>query len=111
MVGAGAMTYGSWIAVKYSMSLVAALYAKPHLVMYLGFCSGFTTATICAALAFSLYRLTHIRPENAFNQTFAAIKQSNEARNLLGEHIRDAKLKSYALGNSTEPAGAPSVEP
>merc|ERR1719409_1494434 len=94
MAGLG---YASWKGTSLMMSMIATVYAKPHLVLYIGFWSGFSVASICACLAYSLYRLTHIKPENAFNQTFAILKEHPKVTALLGEHLRDAKLKTYEI--------------
>lgn len=97
VVSGGVIAYGSWWCINSSMKMVGAVYAAPHLVAYAGFWFGFGTASMCAVLATAVYRLTFIRPEGAFKDTLAVVKNNPAVKAALGNHIRDGKLKTYEI--------------
>jgi hypothetical protein len=113
IVGTGAIAYGAWWAINASMKMVGTVYSSPHIVAYAGFWFGFGTATMCAALAIGLYRLTFIRPEFAFRDTLNVVKKNDAVKAMLGNSIRDGKLKTYEIkgGRITAEGAMPKWSP
>jgi len=97
VVSTAAIGYGSWWMINNAMKMVGAVYASPHIVAYAGFWFGFVTNTVLAALAIGVYRLSFIRPEGAFGDTFKMVRNNAEVKKALGNTIKDGKLKSYEI--------------
>lgn len=113
VLSTGLIGYGAWWGVNTTMKFVGAVYASPHIVAYVGFWAGFGTASLCAALAIGVYRLTFIRPEFAFSDTFAVVKNNDQVKSTLGKSIRKANLKTYEIqgGRFTAEGAVPKWNP
>jgi len=97
LVGLCTVGYGAWVCTSFVMKMVGTVYANPHLVAYGGFVLGFGTASLCALLAISLYRMTIIRPEFAWKDTFNVIKNDPKVQHLLGGKVSYDKFRTYEI--------------
>lgn len=97
-VGLAGSVVGTWYASRAVLTTIGTIYANPHMIAYIGFWSGVACSTVAAATAFGVYRLTFIRPENVYHQSVAALMANEKAKNLLGNRMVAAKLKTYAVG-------------
>lgn len=87
----------SWIMVSGVMKTIGTVYSSPHLIAYIGFWLGAASSVSLSAVAFGVYRLTFIRPENVFGQTGALLRQDGDVQGMLGKKIETSRLKTYAI--------------
>lgn len=87
----------TWYSVKGIMGAIGAVYSQPHLIAYISYWLGVASAGGAAGVAFGIYRMTFIRPENVFNQTLSVVTRDPQAQKLLGYNITAASVKSYEI--------------
>ena len=87
----------TWYMTKWTLQGIGAVYSSPHTIAYVGFWAGSLTTTCFAAVAFGLYRMTHIRPENVYRQSYDMLRKDPEAQRVLGSNILASKLKTYEI--------------